>query len=40
MILSIKHEVNWELILHQKQPQIKKYIICENKHRVEYDYKV
>ena len=40
MILLIKHRVDWELICHQKQTQINRDKARENKHRVDYDYKV
>ena len=40
MILPIKHRVDWELIRQQKQTQINRDNTQENKHRVEYDYKV
>ena len=40
MILLIKHRVNWELICQQKQMQINIYNTLENKHRVDYDFKV
>ena len=40
MILPIKHKVDWELILHQKQNHINRDNIRSNKHRAEYDYKV
>ena len=40
MIIPIKYEVDWELIRQQNQAQINKYNICENTHRVNYDYKV
>ena len=40
MIILIKHRVDWELIIQQKQTQINKYNTQENKHRVDYDYKV
>ena len=40
MIIPIKHEVDWELMRQKNQSQIDKYNIHENKHRVEYDYKV
>ena len=31
--------MDWELIRHQKQAQISKYNIHENRHRNDYDYK-
>ena len=40
MILTIKHEVDWELTHQKKQAQISKYYIYENKHRVDHNYKV
>ena len=40
MILPIKHMVYWELISQRNQKQINKYNIHENRHRVDYDYKV
>ena len=40
MILLIKHRVDWELIHHRKNTQINKYNACDNKHRVDYEYKV
>ena len=40
MILLINYRVNWELMCQQKQTQINKDNAHENKHRVEYDYKV
>ena len=40
IILSIKHRVDRELIRHQKQTKINRDNTHENKHRVEYDYKV
>ena len=40
MILSIKYEVDWELIYQKNQAQINKYNIRENRHRVYHDYKV
>ena len=40
MILPIKHRVDWELILQQKQTQINRNNTQENKHRVDYDYKI
>ena len=40
MILLINYRVNWELMCQQKQTQINKDNAHENKHRVDYDYKV
>ena len=40
MILPIKHTVNWELVRHQRQTQVNKDNIRENRHIVEHDYKV
>ena len=40
MILPIKHRVDWELIRQRKQMQINRYNTQDNKHRVDYDYKV
>ena len=40
MILLIKQSVDWELIRQKKQTQINRDNARENKHRVEYDYKV
>ena len=40
MIIPIKHRVDWELIRQQKQTQINRDNAHENKHRVDYDYKV
>ena len=40
MILLIEHRVDWELIRQRKQTQNNRDNNCENKHRVEYDYKV
>ena len=40
MILPIKHRVNWELIRQKKQMQSNRDNARENRHRVEYDYKV
>ena len=40
IILPIKHMVDWELIIQRKKAQINKYNILENRHGVEYDYKV
>ena len=40
MILPIEHTVDWELIRQKNQTQIKKYNVCKNRHRVDYDYKV
>ena len=40
MILQIKHNVDWGLIRQQKQMQIIIYNAQENKHIVDYDYKV
>ena len=40
MILPIKHRVDWELIRQRKKTKINKDNTCENKHRVDYDYKV
>ena len=38
MIIPIKHMVDWEFILQQKQTQINRDNDHKNKHRVEYDY--
>ena len=40
MIIPIKHRVDWELIHHWKQTQINRDNARENKHRVDYEYKV
>ena len=40
MTLPIKQTVDWKLIRQQKQTQINKDDIHENRHRVDYDYKV
>ena len=40
MILLIKHRVDWELICQKNQTQINKDNTRENRHRVDYDYKV
>ena len=40
IILLIRHKVDLGLIRQRKQAQINKYDISENRHRVEYDYKV
>ena len=40
MILPIKYRLNWELICHKNQMQINKDNARENKHIVDYDYKV
>ena len=40
MILPIKHRLYWELIHQKKQIQINRDNTRENKHRVDYDYKV
>ena len=40
MNLPIKHLVDWELILQQKQTKINKDNIRKNRHRFEHDYKV
>ena len=40
MILPIKHMVDRELIRQQKQTKINRYNACNNKHRVDYEYKV
>ena len=40
IILLIKHKVDWELIRQQKQTQINKDNICENRKKVEHNYKV
>ena len=40
MILLIKLRVDWEFIHQQKQMQINRDNACENKHRVDYEYKV
>ena len=40
MILPIKHRVDWEIIRQQKQTQINKDNTCQNRHKVDYDYKV
>ena len=39
-ILPIKHRVDWELIRQKKQTKINRDNTRENKHRVDYDYKV
>ena len=38
MILLIKYKVDWELICQQKQTQINKDNIRENRNRVDHDY--
>ena len=35
----MKHTVDWVLILQRKRVQINKYNICENRKRVDHDYK-
>ena len=40
MIIPIKHRVDWELILQKKQTQINRDNTRDNKHRVDYGYKV
>ena len=40
MILPIKHRVDWELIRQKNQTQNNEYNIHENRHRVDYNYKV
>ena len=40
IILPIKHRADRELILQQKKTQINRYNTQENKHRVDYEYKV
>ena len=40
MILPIKHRVDWELISQKKQTQVNRDNIQDNKHRVDYEYKV
>ena len=40
MILPIKHTVGWELLRRRKQTQINRDNSHENKHKVDYDYKV
>ena len=40
MILSIKHNVDWELICQKKQAQTNKDNTRKNKNRVDHDYKV
>ena len=40
IILPIKHRVDWDLIYQKKQTQINRNNACNNKHRVDYDYKV
>ena len=40
MIILIKHRVDWELIRQRDQTQINKYNARENKHIVDYAYKV
>ena len=39
MIVPIKHRVGYELILQQKQTQINRNNVRDNKHRVHYYYK-
>ena len=39
-ILMIKHRVDWELICQRKYTQINRDNVCENKYRVDCDYKV
>ena len=40
MIILIKHMVDWEIILQQKQDKINKDKIRKNRHRVDHNYKV
>ena len=40
MILPIEHRTDWELIRQLKQTQINRDKTRENKHRVDYEYKV
>ena len=40
IILPIKYRVYWGLIRHKKQTQINKCNAHENKHIIDYDYKV
>ena len=40
MIFPIKHRQGWESISQQKHKQINRDNARENKHRVDYDYKV
>ena len=40
MMFLIKHRLDWKLILQQKKAQINKDNIHENKHGVDYEYKV
>ena len=40
MTIPIKHRVDWELIRQKKKTQVNRDNTRENKHRVEYDYKV
>ena len=40
MILPIKHRVDWELVRQQNKTQINRDNTRENKHRVDYYYKV
>ena len=40
MILPIKHEVDWGLLLQLKKTQTNKYDIQKNNKRVDHDYKV
>ena len=39
MILPIKHRLDWKLIHQIKYTKINSDNNCENKHRVDYDYK-
>ena len=40
IIIPIKHRVDWELIRKRKQTLINRDNTQDNKHRVDYDYKV
>ena len=40
IIIMIKHKVDWELLCQKNQAQINKYNILENRHRLDFDYKV
>ena len=40
MVLLIKHTVDWKLIVQQKQTQMNKENILENRKWVDYDYNV
>ena len=40
MIIPMEHNVDWELILQQKQTKINKDNIHENSKRVDHNYKV